>query len=124
MRRSRRIYQRIEILHCVQDDTHREPAPIHVHHRTIQALRKQLASTRGGLAVPTALETTKIIPGSLPPTLQRNLRAESSAFLRADRADVAECHRLQSFLSVIFHYQSRVENLLKILADHNDAMSA
>src|SRR5439155_27230783 len=79
---------------------------------------------RGRLAVPTGLETTKIIPGSLRPTLPRNLRAESSAFLRADRADLAQGRRLHRLFGVICEHQGGEENFLKILAGDHDAVTA
>src|SRR5687767_14206096 len=76
--------------------------------------REQLAPACRGLTIPARLETTKIIPRSLSTPLERDLRAESAALLRADRADFTEGRRLQSFFGVVFEHQSGIENLLKI----------
>src|SRR5205823_5578477 len=89
-----------------------------------RGLWKQFASTRGRLAVPTGLETTKIIPGSLRPTLQRDLGAEGATFLRADRADLAQGRRLHRLFGVIFEHQGGEENFLKISAGDHDAVTA
>src|SRR4030095_12062654 len=90
----------------------------------VYRLRKQFAPSGRRLAIPTCLETAEINPRSLGAALEGDFRAKGAAIFGADRADFAERRRLESFLGVVFQYQSGIKNFLEILSNDDDAVAA
>src|SRR5262249_37637347 len=83
-----------------------------LNHFNYFLLRKKLAPSCCGLAIPTGLETTKIIPRSLRAALQRDLRGKETTLFRTNGAHLAETGCLHGFFGIVFQNQSGIKNLL------------